>query len=162
MKYAKLLSETTVSFNVPKSATIDGKFVIGSLPADYLASIGIYPYNDSEEAPTPQDGYHVEARYKLSEGEVVRYWIEVENPPVMEPIHVYSKLKILLAAREAGFADELIAFIESDKKIEYIWNASNTIEDNELLKSYLPAIAEALGRDEDSVREFLNENCVAD
>lgn len=162
MKYAKLLSETTVSFNTPKSATIGGKFVIGSLPADYLASIGFYPYDDTEESPTPQEGYHAEARYKLSEGKVVRYWVEVENPPVVEPIHVYSKLKILLAAEEAGFANELIAFIESDKTIEYIWNASNTIEDNRLLRSYLPAISEALGRDADSIREFLNENCVAD
>ena len=74
----------------------------------------------------------------------------------------YSKLKILMAARTAGFIDALIAFIESDKTVEYIWNASNVIEDNELLAAYIPAIAQALGKEETAVKAFLDENCTAE
>ena len=74
----------------------------------------------------------------------------------------YSKLKILMAAQEAGFVNRLIGFIESDKTVEYIWNASNVIEDNELLAAYLPAIAVALERDEEAVKAFLDNHCLVD
>lgn len=84
-----------------------------------------------------------------------------EEDPQSKPAQ-YSKVKILLAAQNAGFIDSLIGFIESDRRIEYIWNASNTIEDNELLSSYMEGIASALGKTEAEVKEFLNEYCVAD
>lgn len=74
----------------------------------------------------------------------------------------YSKVKILLAAQEAGFVESLIEFIESDKTIEYIWNASNVIEDNELLANYMPVIGQVLGKNEEQVRAFLDEYCLVD
>lgn len=90
-------------------------------------------------------------------------WIAVEDPPPPpEPVHVYSKLKILLAAREAGFLPDLISMIEADPETKWIWDASNTIEDNELLAAYLPAIAQAIGKTPEEVRAFLDENCLAE
>lgn len=74
----------------------------------------------------------------------------------------YSKVKIILAAQDAGFVDTLIGFIEADKTIEFIWNASNVIEDNELLANYLPVIATALGKTEEEVKAFLDSYCVVD
>jgi len=74
----------------------------------------------------------------------------------------YSKLKILMAATEGGFVDQLIGFIESDERVKYIWNASNVIEDNDLLAEYLPAVAEGLGKDVGAVRAFLEDHCRVD
>lgn len=97
-----------------------------------------------------------------------RTYVET-NIPVDQPISEYiggpkqySKVKILLAAQEAGFVESLIEFIESDKTIEYIWNASNVIEDNELLANYMPVIGQVLGKSEEQVRAFLDENCLVD
>lgn len=73
----------------------------------------------------------------------------------------YSKLKILMHAREAGFADALIGFIDGDSTIQHIWNASNTIEDNSIFQSYLPAIEQALGKTEEEIMEFLNTKCIS-
>ena len=94
---------------------------------------------------------------------VVQYWVSVEDPPAPpEPTKVYSKLKILMAADEAGFADALMDMIEADRKTKYIWDASNTIEDNALLQSYLPGIAQALGKTERELKAFLDTYCIAD
>lgn len=93
-----------------------------------------------------------------------REYVETNIPvdaPVQGPTQ-YSKLKILLGAQNGGFAEALIGFIESDKTLEYIWNASNVIEDNVLLTNYLPAIATALNKTEDEIKAFLNSNCIAD
>lgn len=160
MKYAKILSETAVTFNAPKSATIDGKLIIGTLPSDYLESIGYYPYEETA-APTPPDGYHIEARYELVNKKVMKQWIVVENPPVVEPPHVYSKLKILLAAQRSGMDTAFIDLLESNITLKYIWDASNTIDDNELLNQYLPTIGQAIGKTPDEIKAFLDENCVA-
>lgn len=93
---------------------------------------------------------------------VVQYWVSVEDPPAPpEPTKVYSKLKILMAADEAGFADALMDMIEADRKTKYMWDASNTIEDNELLDQYLPTIGQAIGKTPDEIKAFLDENCVA-
>ena len=94
---------------------------------------------------------------------VVQYWVSVEDPPAPpEPIKVYSKLKILMAADEAGFADALMDMIEADRKTKYIWDASNTIEDNALLQAYLPGIAQALGKTVEELKAFLDQYCVAE
>ncbi len=96
--------------------------------------------------------------------EAGRTYVETDIPVEAKPDgpKQYSKVKILLAAREAGFIADLISFIESDKTIEYIWNASNVIEDNELLANYLPDIAAALDKSEAEIKAFLDENCIAD
>ena len=97
-----------------------------------------------------------------------RTYVET-NIPLDQPISEYidgpkqySKLKILLAAKEAGFLDELVAFIEGNKTVEFIWNASNVIEDNELLASYIPDISQAIGRDERHIKAFLDAYCAVD
>lgn len=96
--------------------------------------------------------------------DVERTYVETDIPvdSALQGPTQYSKLKILMAAQEAGFAEALIGFIESNKTIEYIWNASNVIEDNALLAAYLPAIAQALDRDEAAVKAFLDAYCIVD
>lgn len=96
--------------------------------------------------------------------EAGRTYVETDIPVETKPEGPaqYSKVKILLAAQEAGFITDLISFIESDKTIEYIWNASNVIEDNALLANYLPSIAEALNKTAEEIKAFLDENCIAD
>ena len=103
--------------------------------------------------------------------ETHRTYVETDIPvdrPIDKDIHPdigptqYSKLKILLAAQNAGFDDTLIAFLESSRVIKYIWDASNVIEDNEMLSQYLPSIANALNKTEEEVRNFLDTYCVAD
>jgi len=162
MTYVKRLSETAIDANPPHSAVIDGKVIVGTLPEAYLNSIGYYRYSTST-APTPYDGYHVEARYNYDNDEnptqIIQSWVQVKDP---DEVAVYSKVKILLAAQEAGFIEQLIEFIKSNTIIECIWNASNTIEDNELLDKYINAVAEALGKTEQQVRDFLDEYCLAD
>ena len=93
-----------------------------------------------------------------------RQYVETNIPvdgPVQGPTQ-YSKLKILLAAQNAGFADALIGFIEGNKMVELIWNASNTIEDNALLGQYISAISQAIGKTEEEIKAFLDEYCIAD
>jgi hypothetical protein len=93
-----------------------------------------------------------------------RQYVETNIPvdgPVQGPTQ-YSKLKILLAAQNAGFADALISFIEGNKMVELIWNASNTIEDNALLGQYISAISQAIGKTEEEIKAFLDEYCIAD
>ena len=111
---------------------------------------GGFPEGDYDYVYDPED----------AERTYVETNIPVESKPE-GPIQ-YSKLKILMAAQEAGFADALIAFIEGNKMIELIWNASNTIEDNDLLANYISSIAQALGKTEAEIKAFLNEYCVAD
>lgn len=113
---------------------------------------GGYPEGDYDYSYDPEDANRV-----FTETD-----IPVENSYIPKGPKQYSKLKILMAAREAGFVDLLIGFIESDKSIEYIWNASNVIEDNELLAAYISAIGTALGKTEQEVRAFLDAYCVAD
>ena len=115
------------------------------------------PVVDSEPEPDPEPPQPT-VKYT-----VVQYWVSVEDPPAPpEPIKVYSKLKILMAADEAGFADALMDMIEADRKTKYIWDASNTIEDNALLQAYLPGIAQALGKTERELKAFLDTYCLAD
>ena len=93
-----------------------------------------------------------------------REYVETSIPvdaPVQGPTQ-YSKIKILMGAQAGNFADALIAFIESDKTVEYIWNASNVIEDNALFNAYLSELAAALNKTESEIREFLNNSCIKD
>lgn len=113
---------------------------------------------DPEPEPEPEPEPQPTVKYT-----VVQYWVSVEDPLAPpEPTKVYSKLKILMAADEAGFADALMDMIEADRKTKYIWDASNTIEDNALLQAYLPGIAEALGKTERELKAFLDTYCIAD
>lgn len=165
MTYAKYISPTSIDTRIPKSGhDSDGRLVIGDLTKrpDVLALLGYFPLSEDTQ-PQVEEGYHLEPRYRQENGQVIRGWLAVEDPaPPAPPPAVYSKLKILLAADQAGFADALMDMIEADRRTKYIWDASNTIEDNELLASYLPAVAEAIGKTPEEVRAFLDANCLAE
>lgn len=108
----------------------------------------------------PEGDYDIS--YDPAEAE--RIYVETDIPVETKPEGPaqYSKVKILLAAQEAGFATDLIALIKSDPMLECIWNASNVIEDNELLARYLPLIAQTLEKTESEVKMFLDDYCIAD
>ena len=110
--------------------------------------------------PVPGQGQELGYTYTV-DGDYAHkeYFLVPEGASV---VRVYSKLKILLAAKAAGFLPDLIAMIEADPETKWIWDASNTIEDNELLAAYLPAVAEAIGKTPEEVRAFLDANCLAD
>lgn len=166
--YAKFISETTINTTIPKHGhDAQGRLVTGDLTnrPDVLALMDYYPVDESPEPSEQIEGYHYEKRYAPpdSNDEIVQYWVSVEDPiPPPEPTRVYSKLKILVAADQAGIADPLMDLIESDRKLKYIWDASNTIEDNDLLKAYMPVIAQALAKTEQEVYAFLDSYCRAD
>ena len=165
-EYAKYINETTLNYYIPTSLDYNGVHYIGDLTRypEVLSAFNIFPIeNADQDAVVPEQGYHIEERYALSNYTIIRSYVSVADPPAPpEPTKVYSKLKILMAAKQAGFLDPLIDLIESDREISYIWNASNTIEDNELLSAYIPAIGQALSKTESEIREFLNENCISD
>lgn len=100
MKYAKLLSPTSVSFAVPKSAKIDGKMVMGTLPKDYLNSIGFYEFVEVP-MPEPEEGYHYELRYEQQFDIIVEVWTKVVNPePPPAPVRCWTPLSIKRACKE--------------------------------------------------------------
>lgn len=111
---------------------------------------GGYPEADYDIVYDPEDLHR----------EYTETTIPVDSP-VQRPTQ-YSKLKILMCAQKAGFDQALIGFIEGNKTVELIWNASNTIEDNELLENYIAAVSAAIGKSEEEIRAFLDENCIAD
>ena len=167
MKYAQYISKTQINTNIPRKARDpEGRMITGDLTnrPDILRSLGFFPLSETPVPQEPVEGRHYEKRYSPPENdEIIQTWVSVEDPPPPpEPTKVYSKLKILMAADEAGFAEDLMDMIEADRKTKYIWDASNTIEDNELLSEYIPAVAAAIGRTEAEVRAFLNEKCLAD
>ena len=105
--YAKLLSETSIDRNPPRSAVIDGAFVCGTLPEPYLNSQGWYRLVETP-MPTARDGYHYEFRFAYDDESaptaILKNWIEVENPP--PPPRTFSKIKLKGAIAEAGLLDE--------------------------------------------------------
>ena len=162
MKYARYIDEFTVDENVPREAYDSlGRLVVGDLTTkpELLVQFNFFPLIESEE-PEAQEGCHVEKRYAPGENQVIQTWIQVQDPT--PPPVQYSKLKILLAAQQAGMDSAFIGLLESDTTLKYIWDASNTIEDNELLGQYLPAIGQALGKTPEEIRAFLEENCVSE
>ena len=167
MEYAKYISETRVDTNIPKHGRdAQGRLVTGDLTnrPDVLALLDYFPMVEQEVPSEPIEGYHYEKRYAPpdSNDEIVQFWVSVEDPPPPpEPVKVYSKLKILMAADQAGIIDPLMDLIESDRKLKYIWDASNTIEDNALLQAYMSDIATALSKTEQEIYAFL-DNCIAD
>lgn len=161
--YAKLISETTIDTTLPKKAYDDqGRLVTGGLEnrPGILVKLGFYPLVESEMPSEVIEGHHYEKRYAQENNTIVQSWISVENPSL--PTKTYSKLKILIAADEAGFVEQLMDVIESDRKIQFIWDASNTIEDNELLSQYIEIIANGLKKTENEIRTFLDEHCIAE
>lgn len=150
--YAKLLSETSIDKNPPRSAVIDGAFVCGTLPREYLATLGYYPLVETP-APDPATGCHVEPRYALEGGEVVQSWAQVENPPPGP--RVFSKLKIVSALMAANLWDQAKAYIEGAGLYDLYLAAVTFREDNPYFAQGLAALQAALGVPDVQVEEIL-------
>lgn len=162
MKYARYIDEYTIDEDVPREAYDSlGRLVVGDLTTkpELLAPLQFFPLVESEE-PAADEGCHVEKRYAPGENQVIQTWVQVQDP--ISPPTQYSKLKILLAAQNAGMGEVFVGLLQSNATLKLIWDASNVIEDNELLDQYLPDIATALDRTTDEIKAFLEENCVVD
>ena len=165
MNYARIIDEFTIDTVVPREAyDSQGRLVVGDLTTkpELLKTLDFYPLEEAHDVIP--DGYHAVMHYTFdSQNEKIVQTAEMVKDPDPPPAS-YSKLKILMAAQTADppFINTLISFLESSPTIKYIWDASNTIEDNELLGQYLPDVAQALGKTVDEVKAFLDSNCVAD
>lgn len=161
MTYAKYISPTLIDLNVPKSAKIDGAYVIGKLPESYLATLGYYPLVE-EAAPVPETGYHIEQRYKTENGNVVKYWIQVEDPPPPPRIRSFSKIKLKMAIAKAGLLDAFESFI---REIEIApgyfaydaWNDAQVIRDDfDGFDNMLSTIKSTFGLSDETIEQILN------
>lgn len=142
--YARIISETRIDTNAPRSALIDGSTVCGLLPEDYLNSIGWYRL-DELPGPNPRDGYHLEPRYAYDDAEnptkIEQSWAEVQDPPA--PPRVFSKLKLKGAIATAGL---LPAFKEmlSGMEVAPGYTAKEAFDDAVNLSEAHPKFADAV------------------
>ena len=155
--YARLISETKIDTNAPRSAVIDGSMVCGLLPEDYLNSIGWYRLEETP-APEPREGYHFEARYAYDSSEaptrVVRSWAEVQDPP--PPPRSLSKVKLMRALKARSLWIPVKAFIEASEDYADEWSLSTTLdEDNALIVSAVAALKAQLGLTDEQVEAIL-------
>jgi hypothetical protein len=152
MTYAKLLSETAIDRNVPHKAYINNRLVVGELPADYLATQGFYPLEESE-TPTPREGNHYEARYAFEDMHIQQTWVEVENPP--PPPRTFSKRKLYRALSAAEVWTAAKAYMEGDGVWED-WEYATTLdEDDPLLIAAVSALKTQLGLTDEQVEAIL-------
>lgn len=155
--YAKLISETKIDTNAPRSAVIDGSTVCGLLPEDYLNGIGWYRLEESP-MPEPREGYHLEPRYAYDLAEaptrVVRSWAEVQDPP--PPPRSLSKVKLMRALKARSLWIPVKAFIEASEDYSDEWELSTTLdEDNALIVSAVAALKAQLGLTDEQVEAIL-------
>ena len=165
MKYVKYINEFTIDENVPREAydTL-GRLVVGDLTTkpELLVQFEFFPLIESEE-PEAEEGCHVEKRYAPGENQVIQTWVQIQDPvPPEPPPTQYSKLKILLSLQDTGMGEDFVNLLQSNIMLKMIWDASNTIEDNELLDQYLPTIGQAIGKTPEEIKAFLDENCTID
>jgi hypothetical protein len=156
MTYAKLISETRIDTNAPRSAVIDGSTVCGLLPEDYLNSIGWYRLEETP-APEPREGYHYEARYAYDSAEaptrVVRSWVEVQDPP--PPPRSLSKRKLYRALGAAGIWEGAKSYMESAGCWEDWQYATTLDEDDPLIVAAVAALKAQLGLTDEQVEAIL-------
>lgn len=156
--YAKLISETAIDRNPPRSAVIGGRRVSGELPAVYLATLGYYPL---DEAPAPAEppapGMHWEARYALAEGRVAQTWTAVADPP--PPPRSLSKVRLMRALKARNLWAPVKGFIMSSETYADEWELSTTLdEDHDLVKNAVGALRTQLGLDDATVAGLLDES----
>ena len=165
MKYARYIDECTIDENVPREAyDALGRLVVGDLTTkpELLVQFEFFPLIESEK-PEAEEGCHVEKRYAPGENQVIQTWVQIQDPvPPEPPPTQYSKLKILLSLQDTGMGEDFVNLLQSNIMLKMIWDASNTIEDNELLDQYLPTIGQAIGKTPEEIKAFLDENCVVD
>ena len=150
-RYGKFFTEQTTNAEDVMCTSDGGEYTDAVLRAN-----GFYPIETVGDVGSA----NATIRYSLIDDANGGY-IE-ERYTAQQVVRTFSKLKILKAAKEAGFLTQLIGFIESNLEVSYIWNASNVIEDNEMFYEYLPSIATALEKTEGEVVAFLVQNCIAD
>jgi len=150
-RYGKFLTEQTTDVEDIMATSDGGEYTDAALRADNWFPIETVGYDGSPNTiirytlVDDENGGHIEERYTAQQ--------EKKS---------YSKLKILLAAQQAGMDTAFIGLLESNITLKYIWDASNTIEDNELLNTYLPPVGQALNKTPEEIKAFLDENCIAD
>ena len=154
--YAKLISETRIDTNAPRSAVIDGSTVCGQLPEGYLNSIGWYRLEETP-APEPREGYHYEARFAYDSDEaptrVVRSWAEVQDPP--PPPRSLSKRKLYRALGAAGIWEGAKSYMESAGCWEDWQYATTLDEDDPLIVAAVAALKQSLGLTDEAVEAIL-------
>ena len=160
MTYAKILSATLIDTNPPKSAIIGEKFIVGKLPADYLASIGYYPLIE-ETMPEADEGCHIEARYRHENGNTVKGWIQVENPVVAPMPRSLSKVKLYRALRDAGMWDTVKSYMEENDVWEEFSLSTTLDEDNPLISAAIQAMEGEMEIPHDVIQGLLDAS-VAD
>lgn len=157
MTYARIISTTSIDRNPPRYATIDGRAVAGELPADYLATLGYYPLDESAPAPTLPDGYHAEPRYAYDDAEtptrVVRSWEVVADPPA--PPHSFSKRKLYRAFVARGVWPQVKAWMEAQGVWEDWEYATTLASDDPLMVTAIPAIQQLMGLTDTEMAEIL-------
>lgn len=154
--FARLISETRIDTNAPRSAVIDGSTVCGQLPEDYLNSIGWYRLEETP-APEPREGYHFEARYAYDSAEaptrVVRSWAEVADPP--PPPRSLSKRRLYRALSAAGIWEPVKAYMESVGAWTDFDLATTLDEDDPLIVAAVAALKAQLGLTDEQVEAIL-------
>lgn len=157
MTYAKLINETAIDRSPPRRTTIDGALVVGDLPADYLATLGYYPLDESAPEPTPPDGYHAEPRYAYHHDEtptrIVRSWALVADPP--PPPVDYSKRKLYRVFLARGVWPQVKAWMESQGVWEDWEYATTLASDDPLMATAIPAIQQLMGLTDEEMAEIL-------
>ena len=158
--HAKLLSETSIDRNPPRSAVIDGAFVCGTLPEPYLNSQGWYRLVETP-MPTARDGYHYEFRFAYDDESaptaILKNWIEVQNPP--DPPRSLSKVKLMRALKERQLWAAVKAFIQANENLADEWELSTTLdEDHDLVKNAVGALRTQLEIPEQTIKEILAES----
>ena len=154
--YARIISETRIDTNAPRSAVIDGSTVCGLLPEDYLNSIGWYRLEETP-MPEPREGYHFEARYAYDSAEaptrVVRSWAEVQDPP--PPPRSLSKRKLYRALGAAGIWEGAKSYMEQAGCWEDWQYATTLDEDDPLIVAAVAALKQSLGLTDEQVEAIL-------
>ena len=154
--YARIISETRIDTNAPRSAVIDGSTVCGLLPEDYLNSIGWYRL-DELPGPNPREGYHLEPRYAYDSAEtptrILQTWEVVQDAP--PPPRSLSKRKLYRALGAAGIWEGAKSYMESAGCWEDWQYATTLDEDDPLIVAAVAALKQSLGLTDEAVEAIL-------
>ena len=155
--YARIISETRIDTNAPRSAVIDGRLVTGDLPEPYLNSQGWYRLTETP-MPEARDGYHLEPRYAYDSDEtptrIVQSWDVVPDQP--PPPRVFSKLRLVAALMDAGYWTQVKAFIEAQGLMDLYLAAQTFREDDSHFAPALAALKSQLAVPDEEVEKILS------
>ena len=165
MKYAKLLSATSIDTNPPRSAMIGGRFVCGRLPEPYLNSLGYYRLDETAEAGTPDEGYHLEPRYNYDDAEhqtkVVRTFVQVADPVPTRPPRTISKFRLKMALANLGLLDQFTEMLSQVEVApgymgdEAFRDAVTLDEDNEKFQGAVTLVKQEFGLTDEQIESIL-------